>query len=286
MCFRILFFLMKHILVPVDFSKNSLNALAYAQALFKNTTCSFYILHVGHLNQSGIAANSLLPISPPKESAIEQRFKINFSQIKKLNSNNKHHYLGIQEYGNLLDKIKQTVHTKKIDLIVMGTKGASGIKEKIIGSNTGDVITKVPVNLLVIPENAGFENLKNISFPTDYTIFYSYNILNILTTLLYLNDGNLHVINASNKKKLNNVQLKNKAYLQDYLNEVFENTHSIHSINNLKIKNVIENFVNDNKTDMIVMVAKNINFLQQILFDTTIEKLSFHTNIPLFVIHE
>lgn len=279
-------FLMKHILVPIDFSKNSLNALAYAQALFKNTTCSFYILHVGHLNQSGIAANSLLTISPPKESAIEQRFTINFSQIKKLNSNSKHHFLAIREYGNLLDKIKETVYTKKIDLIVMGTKGASGIKEKIIGSNTGDVITKVPVNLLVIPENAAFENLKNISFPTDYTIFYSYNILNILTELIYLNDGTIRVINATTKKTLNPLQLKNQAYLQDYLEEVFEDAHSFHSIYHKNVKNAIEDFTNESKTDLIVMAAKNINFLQQILFDTTIQKLSFHTKVPLFVLHE
>jgi hypothetical protein len=37
---------------------------------------------------------------------------------------------------------------------------------------------------------------------------------------------------------------------------------------------------------MLVMVAKNLNFLQQLLFDTTIEKLSFHSRVPLLVLHE
>tara|TARA_R110000868_G_scaffold340595_1_gene601276 strand:- start:811 stop:1644 length:834 start_codon:yes stop_codon:yes gene_type:complete len=277
---------MKHILVPIDFSNNSINAITYAMELFKNTTCSFYILHVGKLNQSDIANNAFLTFPTSTEQSVEQKFKANFSKIKKLNFNTKHHFFPLLEYGNIIDKIRETVHNKKIDLIVMGTKGASGIKEKIIGSNTGDVITKVPVNLLVIPEKATYKTLKNISFPTDYNTFYSYKILNTLTELLHLDEGNLRVINASTKKKLNIVQLKNKAYLQDYLEEVFEDTHSFHSINNMKVKNAIEDFTNDGKTDMILMAAKSINFLQQILFDTTIQKLSFHTTVPLFVLHE
>lgn len=283
---RILFFLMKHILVPIDFSENSLNALAYAKELFKNTTSSFYILHVGNLNQSGIVSNSLLSFGTNKELILKEKFKSNFLKIKEQNSNSKHHFWAIQEYGNLIDKIRETVQSKKIDLIVMGTKGASGIKEKIIGSNTGDVITKVPVNLLVVPENATYTALKNISFPTDYNIFYSYSILNTITELLHMNEGFLHIINSSTKKKINVVQQKNKAYLQDYLEEVFENNHCFHRTGNMKVKNAIEDFTTTGKTDMILMAAKNINFIQQILFDNPIQKLSFQTKIPLFVVHE
>ena len=168
----------------------------------------------------------------------------------------------------------------------MDTKGASGIKEKIIGSNTGDVITKIPVNLLVVPENATYTELKNISFPTDYNIFYSYSILNTITELLHMNEGFLHIINSSTKKNLNVVQQKNKAYLQDYLEEVFENNHCFHRTGNMKVKNAIEDFTTTGKTDMIVMAAKNINFIQQILFDNPIQKLSFQTKIPLFVVHQ
>lgn len=277
---------MKHILVPTDFSSNSLNALVYAIDLFQNTSCNFHILHVGTLQQSGIAGNRFVPTLGAKDLPVEQKLKTFLAQVIQHSTNKRHHFYMLQEYGNLIDRIKETIHNKKIDLIVMGTKGAAGIKETIIGSNTGDVITKVPTNLLVVPEKAKFKALKNIAFPTDYNIFYSYNILNILTELLHLSEANLRVINASSKDKLNTLQIKNKAYLQDYLEEVFEESHSFQKLKNTSVKNAIEDFAIHGKTEMIVMVAKNLNFLQQILFDSTIKKLSFHSKIPLFVLHD
>ncbi|NNE78446.1 MAG: universal stress protein, partial [Pricia sp.] len=78
----------------------------------------------------------------------------------------------------------------------------------------------------------------------------------------------------------------NKAYLQDYLEETFHIAHSFQSINEKDIRSAIENFVSNDKADMVIMVAKNLNFLQKIFFDTTIEKLSFHTTVPMLILHE
>ena len=49
--------------------------------------------------------------------------------------------------------------------------------EVIIGSNTGDLITKVKCPVLIIPENAVFKIPQEIAFPTDYNIFYEPTIL-------------------------------------------------------------------------------------------------------------
>ncbi|MEH6769109.1 universal stress protein [Maribacter arcticus] len=63
-------------------------------------------------------------------------------------------------YGFFTDYIKQEVIDKNIDLIIMGTKGASGIKAVSLGSNTGNVITKVPCAVLAVPENANIGTQK------------------------------------------------------------------------------------------------------------------------------
>lgn len=279
--------LMKHILIPTDFSENSWNALEYAIYFFKNEDCSFYILHVGELSKSEIKNNSFVFPRKTSSPVIREKLKLLFEKIADVSTNDKHHFLALQDYGNFIDIVRKTVEAKKIDLIVMGTKGASGIMETIVGSNTGDVITKVLCNVLVIPENASFITPQKIAFPTDYNLYYTYPILKTLTELLRITNANIQVFNVEQFHiPLTDQQQKNKDYLTDYLEETFPKSHSFYSVKNNDVKSSILNFVSDNQIDLLTMVAKNLNFLQQILFDTTIEKLGFHTTTPMLVLHE
>ena len=278
---------MQTILIPTDFSENSWNAIAYAVALYKEVPCNFYLLHVGNLRDSNIISNTF---SFPKEMEspnIKKKLDTLFDRIQDLPITGEHHFIALQEYGNFINVIRRTVIAKKIDLIVMGTRGATGATASIIGSNTGDVITKVACNVLVVPEKASLGPPKKIAFPTDYNIFYSFKILNVLTALLNLSKAELDVLHVSRGKgRLTRPQEKNKRYLEDYLSEILNSTHNHHRVTDKNIKLAIQSFVAEKKVDMLVMVAKNLNFFQQLLFDTTIEKLSFHTHIPLLVLHE
>ena len=70
------------------------------------------------------------------------------------------------------------------------------------------------------------------------------------------------------------------------MKETFPESHSFHTITNKKVKSAIQCFVESREIDMMFMVAKNLNFIQQILFDSIVEQISFHTKIPFYVIHE
>ena len=278
---------MKNILFPTDFSANSWNALEYAVHFFKNEDCIFYILHIADLKDSNVNSNSFAFATETSLPSINQKINLLSMRVEQLLDNKKHHLIVLYEYGNFIDLIRKTVYDKKIELIVMGTKGASGIKTAIVGSNTGDVITKVICNVLVIPEKAPIKKPKKITFATDYNIFYTHPILNTLSEQLRISKANFNVLNVSQANgHLTNAQKKNKEYLQDYLEEIFSCSHNFQSVDNKNVKEAILNFVADNEIEILTMVAKNLNYFHQLLFDTTIEKLSFHTTIPLFVLHE
>jgi nucleotide-binding universal stress UspA family protein len=283
---------MKNILFPTDFSKNSWNAIEYAITLLKNIPCNFYVLHVDALSQSGVDYNSFaLPSDVMPSKAINMALRDNlaatFARIKTITTNKEHHFIALHEFGNIIDVIRKTVVDKRISLIVMGTKGASGIKETILGSNTGNVMTKVPCNLLVIPEKALQYIPKEIAFPTDYNIFYSHSILEVISKMLRITNAKLRVVNISKPNvKLNEAQKQNMVYLQDYLLELHEKSHSIHNLKVERTKTAIEEFVINEKIDMVIMVAKNLNFLQQLLFRPSIKKISFQNSVPLLVLHE
>ena len=278
---------MKDILIPTDFSENSWNALKYAVSLFKNEACNFYILHIGSLNDSVANQNSFALPSEKMHPSIKEQLNLLFKHIEALPYNEKHHFIALQEYGNFIATVRKTVEVKKIELIVMGTKGASGIKATVVGSNTGDVITKVLCNVLVIPENAAAIIPKQIAFPTDYNLFYTHRILEAITDMLRTSKAHLQVFNVSKTKTpLTNTQETHKIYLKDYLEELFPNSHNFYSITGQNVKTAILNYIADNQIEIVAMIAKNLNFFQQLLFDTTIEKLSFHTTVPMLVLHE
>tara|TARA_R110002096_G_scaffold365456_2_gene558844 strand:- start:764 stop:1600 length:837 start_codon:yes stop_codon:yes gene_type:complete len=278
---------MKNILIPTDFSNNSWSALEYATKLFKDIPCNFFIIHIGKLNQSGVQSNSFSLIPESQSTLVKEKLSGLSIQMKEIRTNQKHKFTILQEYGNLIDVIRRTIDDKNVDLIVMGTKGASGIKKVVVGSNTGDVITKIACNLLVIPEKANYSETKEIALPTDYTIFYSHSILEAISEILKISKANLNIINFSKFKDHTNLfQKQNKTYLKDYLEEIFEKSHSFHTITDKKVNTVIEEFSENGNMDMVIMVAKNLNFIQQLLFDSAVEKLSFHTKVPLFVLHE
>lgn len=277
---------MKTILIPTDFSENSWNALVYALKFFRDYECIVYILHVGSIAQSSTLGNSFAFPNEPISPDLRKKLNTLFQRIRKLPKNKNHRFIALQEYGNFVNALRKVVSDKKIDLIVMGTKGASGIKKTVVGSNTGDVITKIQCNVLVIPEKAEFNLIQEVTFATDYNLFYTNAILECLTDILNTTNAQLQVLQIlkSGQTILKN-QKENKDFLFNFLNETVPKITS-HEITNENTIKGIQEFMAEHNIGLLIMAAKNLNFLQQLFFDSTIEKLSFQIKIPLWVLHE
>ncbi len=214
-----------------------------------------------------------------------EHMQVLLKKIEKLPLNTKHRFFTINEYIFFIDAIRKQVEDKQIDFIVMGTKGASGLKEKTVGSNTGDVITKVKCPVLVIPEKASYSKPSEIAFPTDYNIHYRSRVLDTISDILDMNDASLRVLHIAKKDtELSELQKRNKDFLHDCLEDKIE--HSFHFLSNPNIEQAVQCFVESRDIDMITMIAKNLNFFQRILFHPTVEKISYHTETPFLVLHE
>lgn len=279
---------MKNILVPTDFSDNAWNALRYGLELFKNTKCTFYLMHVNPIPPYSGAGTSVRAASDNfKETVLKEsraQLKKLLNEIEKLPLNTEHTYIPLAFYDFFTDAVKRESVNKKVDLIIMGTKGASGLKKATIGSNTGDVMTKVKCPLLAVPENTVLKKPQEIAFPTDYHTGYSADILNFIVEMTTMNNASLRVLHVNKRdEELGKEQVKNKRFLDQYL----KNTeHSFHTMSQVKLETAVECFIQSRDIGMIAMIAKNLNFLQRILFRPTVEKISYHTNIPFLVLHE
>lgn len=279
---------MKNILLPTDFSENSRNAIEYALKFLENQECNFYLLHVIKLNAlvesdiPYIATQDVIDkvyVKPAKKQLKD--FLKRITQV--LSHNENHKFYLLTDHNFFIESIRNHVSEQKIDMIIMGTKGASGL-QKFIGSNSGDVITKVSCTTLIVPEQARFNGIKELAFPTDFALTYNIQTLQPINDILDTYNTKLSVVHISKKgKELNISQTKNKELLEDYFSD---DSHNFYFLTNDRIEDAIQCFVQSRKIEMIVMVAKNLNYFQRIIFLPTVEEISYHTDVPFLVLHE
>lgn len=279
---------MKNILIPTDFSNNAWNAILYGITFFKKTQCTFHLVHINatNTNSSGEAALYVSPDILEETILAEPKEKLQhlLKRIEKLPLNAKHNFKVQAIYGFLINELKTLVINKKIDLIIMGTKGATGLKSVSIGSNTGNVITKVPCNVMAVPENVCYENIQEIGFPSDLNIAYDIKVLETIKDIILLKRSALRLLYISGANEaLSQNQTKVKNFILDYFKD---NVCTYHNITGKSIDESVQCFTESRNLDMVIMAAKNLNFLERILFRPTVEKISYHTKVPFLVIHE
>lgn len=266
-----------NVLIPTDFSENSWNAIQYATSFFKNRKCTFYLLHVNEINGFPYNGKTFHPESRNQLQSLIHKIEDTFK--------NPHHtFFALTATGSIVDSIRIEVENKNIDLIVMGTKGTSGIKKIAVGSNTTDVISKVKCNTLVIPEEARYSEIKNLALPTDYNIFYGAKILETISDIMEMFDAQIHIIHLAKKNELIvGDQVQNKELLQDYF---MEDNHRFMSLTNRNLDKAIQECVEKHDIKLIAMVAKNIHFFQQIFFSSNSSHTRYQKEIPFLVLHE
>lgn len=156
------------ILVPTDFSKTADRALRYA--LTFATTGSTIILHHAFMPlESGFYSQKR-----KGEDNLELGKEVK-AQLKEL-AEQAAEIRGDVSFEIALDKgvgercILKAATSRKVDLIVMGTTGASGLKEKLIGSVTADVMNQASCPVIGVPEKYVERPLKHIAFASDYML--------------------------------------------------------------------------------------------------------------------
>ena len=139
---------MKKILVPTDFSDQAFNALKAAAGIARKSNAEIVLLHIIDLPQETMdmikPGYDLPEIMFFKESAEARLTQTSFSpELSGLTVSQ------ILKLGRTFSEVTEVAKANNIDLIVMGSHGASGFKELFIGSNTEKVIrtSEIPVHL-------------------------------------------------------------------------------------------------------------------------------------------
>ncbi|MDY8134913.1 universal stress protein [Aquimarina sp. 2201CG5-10] len=276
---------MRKVLIPTDFSDNSWNAIRYALQFFKDQKCTFYILHtftpvsynVGYLVENPMPYGIEDVAHKNSENQIDRIIE----RIENEFSNSKHSFVKLSAFNMLVNEIIDTVEKHSIDLIIMGTKGATGAKEIFIGTHTMFTIKKVKCPVIAIPSGFEYEKPKEVLFPTDFNLSTSNKYLSLLKEICDQHSSRLNILNAYYGVALDDQQEEVKNYLDEYFKD---ETHVFHIADGMDVLEAVEDFQEKFKINLLVMIHNKHSFFENLLFKPVINQIVYHTNIPFLVI--
>jgi len=252
---------MKKILVPCDFSFTSNQALSFALQLAKRLSAEIIVF---------TALGSQFTFGSARRAFEELRKK--FGSLDNLT------FSTMQ--GSVTESIRSQIDTQNIDLVVMGTNGAAGIKEYTVGSNTEKVVRFSPVPVIAIRKNVSISSIHNIVIPTD-TETISQGFLWSLIELQELLNARLHLLLISTEHRLfNSKDLMKK--LKDFVALAGLENYTLNLQREDRKEDAIVSFAREVNADMIAMATHGRHGISHLFMGSLAEDVVNHVSFPVW----
>ncbi|WP_296381527.1 universal stress protein [Winogradskyella sp.] len=276
---------MRKVLVPTDFSDNAMNALKYALELFKYDVSEFFIMHAYqdeiYADEELLSRETMDQVTEIISNRSQLKLEGILNEIKKISPNPSHTYNIISSNSMLIDEADKIVDEENIDIIVMGTRGKTNDRRLTFGSYTLQVLKYVQCPVLAIPENYKGIQPRHVLFPTNYLIPYKRRELKLLCELASPYRADIDMLYISKSEKLSLRQKDNQSFIKD---ELCKNQINFKRVKDKNITNAIYAYIKENDVDMLVMMNTRHSFLENILFQSTIDKVSLYIDIPFLAL--
>ncbi len=278
---------MQIILVPTDFSLNANKALNYAAEVAKVSGAAIIIVHVTNLTHAAINENVILSETLDKEvmERANQELDILVTATQEITRGKVEKQL---YNGFITDAIQQAALENKADLIIMGTLGNSGIREKLFGSITAKLISHLPVPLLAVPLMHEWQPPKNILLAIN-DFQESPEVLLPLIQLAGPLKAPIHVSVFTNEDNADAVDyLENRRNIESFCMHLQKQHPELiiipSPVYGHHFEEAIKTYISKNETGLLVMITHKRNFLESIFNRSLTKKMSYHTDIPLLSI--
>lgn len=283
---------MNKILCPVDFSSDSLNAVEFAAKIAEQQKSSLTLIHVFTESEFGEALSKGLLSSHYKQADIDDLTTAAENILNGLTKevNQISQPKGMQgcdsyfTYGPLQEQLTSYAEENDYDLIVMGTTGVTDVMERYIGSNTMQTISRAHCPVLCIPANTQYKDINKIVYASDYQVEDS-NVLNQLTDFVTPTGAEIHVLHIAQQE--NDIE-------EAMYNDNVEQTKTYLNYERLKFSiaynedpaHGIDNYMIQEKADLLAIFYRQKNFFQKLLDDSTTKDITYFATYPVMIFKE
>ncbi|WP_299059845.1 universal stress protein [uncultured Polaribacter sp.] len=275
---------MKKIIVPIDFSAHSEFALKTAASLAKKYNATIYALHMLDIQEISLSESEVYQ----QEKAIyflkiaEKKIKkfLEKDYLKELN------VIPIIKHFKVFSEVTKIAEEVKADFIIMGSHGATGLKEFFIGSNTEKVVRHSNLPVLVIKNEMVNADFSDIVLATDFSdesipafkrLLKSLDFLNAQKHILYVNLPKENFKTTSEMEKMaNNFLMKAEGNSDRMINVNYICEHTI--------EKGILSFANIVGADLISVITHGRKGLSHIFAGSIAEDIANHSTLPIMTI--
>jgi nucleotide-binding universal stress UspA family protein len=269
---------MKKILVPTDFSKSAENALKIAAQIAKNNSGELFVLHMLELPTTG---NDALSVSHEIPELI---FFKNAAEAK-LDNLLEADYLKnitvtkIIQFEMAFEGIIKNGESHDVDLIVMGSHGASGFQEMFIGSNTEKVVRNSNVPVVVIKhEDANFKPEKFV-FASDFSEEIKKPFEKVVAFANKF-DSHLYLLNVNTPNNFKSTKVAQKI-MDEFMKDFDIKNYSTHIYNDINVEKGILHFAKSIDADLIGMSTHGRKGMSHFFNGSISEDLVNHAKRPV-----
>lgn len=282
---------MQQILVPTDFSADSLNALKYALEVADHFDGEVTLLHAFEapllapsMTTTGAGVSvELLKIAQERDEDQYELYKEKVAIVQEAIGKSDIPVHFKYSDGLAVEQIVAESKTGNYDLIAMSTEGADGIGRWLHGTHAASVVQRSRIPVLVVPDEARFKPIERMAFATNFEHLDD-NYVDTLVNWVVKLEAELHFIHVANKKQYIDLdQYHNmeeiKAIADKYDNIKFRILYDDDILDQL------EDYAEDNSIDLMAMVTERLPFYKRIFNPSLTQQMTFETEIPLLVFH-
>ena len=269
----------KNILVPTDFSKCSMYAAKLGAKMAKEANVSLHFLHIIEVPVVAYDVGMVNFESLPQAQFMKELADKNMSQLLE-----EDFLKGVKvettiEYDAIYKRINQYVSKQNIGLIIMGSHGASGINEAIIGSNAERVTRYASCPVLTLKKELPNFEAKNIVVASNFygeidAMFQEFEeLMNVFNAKLHL----LRVITPSNFE----ITTKSKNVMNEFVKKHGLTNCTLNIYNHDTVEEGILQFSEEINADMIVIGTHGRTGLSHLINGSLAEDLLNHASRPV-----
>lgn len=275
---------MKKILVPTDFSECANAATQVAMAIAKKTGAEIYFVHL----YSDDSFNSHVPLTEfhralPDEKRSEIGHAREALNSRVADAQNQ----GIVAKGEFVlykgeEQLERYIKPFGIDLVIMGSNGARGLKEILVGSNTQRLIWKSPVPVLVIKNRPEKLEIHNIVFVSDFQVDFI-SPFEAIIELAEIWQAQIHLLYVNTQRHFRETS-EVLADMKRYMHQFQKIPYTPHIYNAHDEERGIHQFAKANQIDLIAITIRDkTEFIP--LMHSIAECLVNHEQTPVLAIN-
>ena len=276
---------MKNILVPTDFSTESLNAVNYAADMALSLNAGLHLLHV---YQPPVSVYAELPLPPAEMEKSLDSLEIRMEELR-LN-------LEKRTEGKISLKMEVRIGNIRIDilevmkqvipmLVVMGSHGAGKMERLLLGSHTLWASRHLSCPLIIVPSGVKFQKISRIGLAWNYRPLKDMAPLNRIREIVNTFAAELHVIciMKNSTDRLSDKLLSEATLFQEEFGDM--KPHYSFIVDK-EVSRALLAFSEQQKLDMMIVIPARHDLLSSILHHSESKDLALHSKWPLLSIHE